>query len=85
MGAIMDAEVSTRVGAEHGERSPDRPTHRNGYRSRTWDTRGGIMVLHIRKLREESGISPMVLLTPSESQMSPRPTNLWPDAIAATW
>ena len=24
MDAIMDAEVSTRIGAEHGERSPDR-------------------------------------------------------------
>ena len=34
MDAIMDAEVSTRIGAEHGERSPDRLTHRNGYRSR---------------------------------------------------
>lgn len=34
MDAIMDAEVSARIGADHGERSPDRLTHRNGYRSR---------------------------------------------------
>ena len=26
----MDAEVSARIGAEHGERSPDRLTYRNG-------------------------------------------------------
>ena len=37
---IMDAEVSTlRIGAEYGERSPERVTQRNGYRSRAWDTR----------------------------------------------
>ena len=52
MDAIMDAEVSTRIGAEHGERSPDRLTHRNGYRSRAWDTRVGTMELRIPKLRE---------------------------------
>ena len=44
MDAIMDAEVSTR---KHGERSPDRLTHRNGYRSRAWDTRVGTMELRI--------------------------------------
>ena len=52
MDAIMDAEVSARIGAEHGERSRDRLTHRNGYRSRTWDTRVGTMELRIPKLRE---------------------------------
>ena len=31
---IMDAEVSARIGAGYGERSPERVTHRNGYRSR---------------------------------------------------
>ena len=30
---IMDAEVSSRIGAEYGERSPGRVTQRNGYRS----------------------------------------------------
>ena len=47
---IMDAEVS----AQHGERSPERVTYRNGYRNRTWDTRVGTMELHIPKLREGS-------------------------------
>ena len=48
----MDAEVSSRIGAEYGERSPERVTQRNGYRSRAWDTRVGTMELHIPKLRE---------------------------------
>ena len=37
-----------------GERSPERLTYRNGYRSRAWDTRVGTMELHIPKLREGS-------------------------------
>ena len=52
--ALMDAEVTARIGAERGERSPDRLTHRNGYRSRQWDTRVGTMELRIPKLREGS-------------------------------
>ena len=51
---IMDAEVSSRTGAEYGERSAERVTQRNGYRSRAWDTRVGTMDLHIPKLREGS-------------------------------
>ena len=51
---IMDAEVSSRIGAEYGERCPERVTRRNGYRSRAWDTRVGTMELHIPKLREGS-------------------------------
>ena len=51
---IMDTEVSARTGAEYGERSPERVTQRNGYRSRAWDTRVGTMDLHIPKLREGS-------------------------------
>jgi putative transposase len=36
---LMEAEVSELIGAEHGERSEERLTHRNGYRARTWATR----------------------------------------------
>ena len=50
---IMDAEAA-QIGAQHGERSPERVTYRNGYRNRTWDTRVGTMALHIPKLREGS-------------------------------
>ena len=51
---IMDAEVSAQISAQKGERSPDRLTHRNGYRSRDWDTRVGTMELRIPKVREGS-------------------------------
>ena len=54
---IMDAEVSARIGAEYGERSPERVTQRNGHRSRAWDTRVGTMELRIPKLREGRTVS----------------------------
>jgi putative transposase len=53
--ALMEVEVSARVGAEHGERAPDRRvTHRNGYRPRDWDTRVGTVELAVPKLRAGS-------------------------------
>ena len=51
---IMDAEASVKAGAGYGERSPERVTQRNGYRSRSWDTRVGTMELRIPKLRDGS-------------------------------
>jgi transposase-like protein len=38
---LMEANVAELIGAEHGERTEDRATHRNGYRPRRWDTRAG--------------------------------------------
>ena len=52
---LMELEVSALIGAEHGERRPDdRATHRNGYRSRRWDTRAGEIELQIPKIRQGS-------------------------------
>jgi putative transposase len=51
---LMQAEVSGLIGAEHGERTVDRATHRNGYRPRRWDTRAGEIELQIPKLRQGS-------------------------------
>jgi putative transposase len=51
---LMEAEVSELVGASWGERTDDRATHRNGYRSRRWDTRAGEIELAIPKLRRGS-------------------------------
>jgi transposase-like protein len=51
---LMEAEVSELIGAEHGERSGERLTHRNGYRGRRWDTRAGEIELAIPKLRRGS-------------------------------
>lgn len=52
--AIMEAEVTVQIGAEHGERSLARMTRRNGYRPRPWDTRVGTLELQIPKVREGS-------------------------------
>src|SRR5436853_7633596 len=51
---LMEAEVSGMIGAELGERTPDRATYRNGYRPRRWDTRAGEIELQIPKLRRGS-------------------------------
>src|SRR5438876_12458095 len=51
---VMEAEVKAQVGAERFERTADRVTQRNGYRSRPWDTRVGTLELQIPKLRSGS-------------------------------
>jgi putative transposase len=51
---LMEAEVAELIGAQRGERSEDRATHRNGYRSRRWDTRAGEIELQIPKIRQGS-------------------------------
>src|ERR671925_641803 len=51
---LMEAEVSELIGAQRGERTEDRATHRNGYRARRWDTRAGEIELQIPKIRQGS-------------------------------
>jgi transposase-like protein len=51
---LMSLEVEALTGAPAGVRSPDRLTHRNGYRERAWDTRAGRIDLAIPKLRKGS-------------------------------
>jgi transposase-like protein len=51
---MMDMEVEGLTGAAHGERTPARTNHRNGYRERTWETRAGTVDLEIPKLRKGS-------------------------------
>jgi putative transposase len=53
-GALMEGEVSELIGAERGERTSDRATHRNGYRAREWQTRAGTVELQIPKIRQGS-------------------------------
>ena len=49
---LIDAEASLKAGAAYGERSSERVTQRNGYRTRNWDTRVGTMELRIPRLRD---------------------------------
>jgi putative transposase len=51
---LMEVEVSELIGAQRGERTDDRATHRNGYRPRRWDTRAGEIELQIPKIRQGS-------------------------------
>lgn len=51
---MMELEVEAKTGAPSGARSPDRFTHRNGYRERAWETRAGRIDLAIPKLRKGS-------------------------------
>ena len=51
---LMETEVCELIGAQRGERSEDRATHRNGYRPRRWDTRAGEIELQIPKIRQGS-------------------------------
>ena len=51
---LMALEVEGLTGAAHGERSPERIIHRNGYREGIWETRAGTVALKIPKLRKGS-------------------------------
>ena len=59
--ALMEAEISTQVGAQHGERSPERVTHRNGYRPRAWETRVGEIELLVSRVRSGPAYFPSFL------------------------
>ncbi len=57
---LMDADVSRQIGARLHERAKDRVTHRNGYRTREWDTRAGTLALKVPKLREGTYQAPFL-------------------------
>ena len=52
--AILKAEATEQLGAQTYERTEDRLTYRNGYRTRSFTTRVGTLTLHIPKLRDGS-------------------------------
>lgn len=58
---LMEAEISVEVGAERGEVSRERLTHRNGYRPRPWETRVGEIELLIPKKRQGPAYFPSFL------------------------
>ena len=52
MQKLIELEAEQQIGAGRYERKPERVTHRNGYRTRLWETRVGEVPLRIPKLRE---------------------------------
>jgi transposase-like protein len=52
--ALMEMEVSERLGAARHERTEGRKGYRNGYREREWDTRVGTVELAVPKVRDGS-------------------------------
>ena len=58
---LMEAEVTAEVGAELGEVSDTRVTHRNGYRPRPWETRVGEIELLIPRKRQGPAYFPSFL------------------------
>jgi len=55
-GEDPEAEVSAQIGAGRYERTDERATQRNGYRTRPWDTRVGTLELAIPKLRTGTSV-----------------------------
>ena len=60
-GELMEAEITAEIGAARGEVSPERVTHRNGYRPRLWETRVGELELAIPRKRDGSSYFPSFL------------------------
>ena len=58
---LMEAEISTEIGAARGEVSADRQTHRNGYRPRAWETRVGELDLLVPRKRSGEAYFPSFL------------------------
>jgi putative transposase len=59
---LMEAEIAAEIGARLGEVAPEaRATHRNGYRSRAWETRVGEVDLLIPKKRQGPAYFPSFL------------------------
>src|SRR5680860_1185539 len=58
---LMEAEISTEIGATRGEVSDERTTHRNGYRPRHWETRVGEIELAVPRKRDGSSYFPSFL------------------------
>ena len=58
---LMEAEISSEIGAARGEVSADRATHRNGYRDRRWETRVGEIDLLVPRKRSGEAYFPSFL------------------------
>lgn len=58
---LMEAEITEEIGAGRGEVSAERTTHRNGYRTRAWETRVGELELLVPRKRTGEAYFPSFL------------------------
>jgi putative transposase len=58
---LMEAEITSEIGAGRGEVSAERSTHRNGYRPRGWETRVGEIALAVPRKRSGEAYFPSFL------------------------
>lgn len=58
---LMEGEIGAEIGAAKGEVTPERATHRNGYRPRAWETRVGEIELQIPRKRTGEAYFPSFL------------------------
>lgn len=49
---LMEAEISSKIGADKSEQTPQRQGYRSGYRPRRFDTRMGTIYLMVPKMRQ---------------------------------
>ena len=78
----MALEMEGLTGVAHGERSPDRITHRNGDRERSCETRSGTAALEDpedRLRRREPGL----VTGPTEHTLARRLTPWNPDGVSS--
>lgn len=50
--AVLQSQASEQLNADPYERSDDRISYRNGYRTRSLTTRVGTLILHVPKFRD---------------------------------
>jgi putative transposase len=65
---LMEAEISAQIGADRGEITETRSTHRNGYRPRPWATRVGEIELAIPRKRSGESYFPSFLESRKRSE-----------------
>ena len=67
---VMEMEVARLAGGDRYERTEDRASYRNGYRSRRFDTRVGTLELEIPKLRSGPSYLPSFLEARKRSEQA---------------
>lgn len=65
LAALVECEVSNRIGADLHERNGERRTYRNGYRDRVLHSRLGALELQVPRLRQGSYFPSVVGACPS--------------------